>query len=110
MFNKFHKLRIIFVINFIIFVITVFISIDCGYSSEPYTDINSIEWVGDDQYIKTGESRNVTTEFSRRWTTVREFPTRKKNCYSIDVNSSKAEDATMVERVLVRASFYLWKL
>ncbi|KAI3950061.1 hypothetical protein MKW98_008506 [Papaver atlanticum] len=85
----------------------VFISIDCGSSSlESYTDGNSIEWVGDDQYIQTGEPRNIVTMFSRPWDTVREFPTRKKNCYSIDVNNDKAEDITTVERVLVRASFY----
>ncbi|MCL7035221.1 hypothetical protein MKW94_005369, partial [Papaver nudicaule] len=84
----------------------VFLSIDCGYSSsEPFTDENSIEWVGDQQYVQTGESRNVMdTTKDRPWNTVREFTTRKKNCYSLDI--SKAEDITKVERVLVRASFH----
>ncbi|KAI3929537.1 hypothetical protein MKX01_025705 [Papaver californicum] len=37
--------------------------------------------------------------------TLRAFPTRKNNCYSIDIEN-KSEDSTMVERVLVRANFY----
>ncbi|MCL7041749.1 hypothetical protein MKW94_000286, partial [Papaver nudicaule] len=87
----------------------VFLSIDCGYSSsEPYTDENSIEWVGDQQYIQTGEIRNVRTitEDRKIWSTVREFTNLKKNCYSIDVSDYKSElDSTRAERVLVRASF-----
>ncbi|KAI3965677.1 hypothetical protein MKX01_010634 [Papaver californicum] len=37
--------------------------------------------------------------------TLRAFPTRKKNCYSIDIDD-KPEDSTAVEEVFVRASFY----
>ncbi|XP_026415800.1 probable LRR receptor-like serine/threonine-protein kinase At1g51810 [Papaver somniferum] len=91
----------------------VFISIDCGSSSlKPYTDDNSIEWVGDDQYIQTGEVRNIIEKDQMYGSdphvmdTLREFPTRKKNCYSIDINKGKSEDHTKVERVLVRASFF----
>ncbi|MCL7045635.1 hypothetical protein MKW94_027854, partial [Papaver nudicaule] len=88
----------------------VLMSIDCGSSSlQPYTDDKtSLVWVADDQYVRTGETRNVITKDlppgwdSHVMSTLREFSTRKKNCYSLDV----AEDSTSVERVLVRASFY----
>ncbi|MCL7030374.1 hypothetical protein MKW94_015865 [Papaver nudicaule] len=91
----------------------VFISIDCGSSSlEPYTDTRSIVWVGDNQYVRTGEARSVIANDipddwdSRVMSTLREFPTRSTNCYSIDVDDGKSEDSNKVERVLVRASFY----
>ncbi|KAI3945402.1 hypothetical protein MKX01_017247 [Papaver californicum] len=84
----------------------VFLSIDCGSSSlKPRTDVNSIVWVGDSPYIQTGEIHTVNTPIaipafdSIALNTLRAFPTRKKNCYSIDVD-------TTVERVLVRANFY----
>ncbi|KAI3940689.1 hypothetical protein MKW98_030008, partial [Papaver atlanticum] len=83
--------------------------IDCGSSSlEPYTDERSIKWVGDDPYIRNGETHkvniappNLNTWDSQVMSTLRAFPTRKRNCYSIDI-----EDTTTVERVLVRASFH----
>ncbi|MCL7037168.1 hypothetical protein MKW94_028945 [Papaver nudicaule] len=91
----------------------VFLSIDCGSSSlKSLTDDNSIEWVGDDPYVQTGEAHTVNvapnvagTWDSRVMSTLRAFPTRKRNCYSIDI-SSKDKDTTTAERVLVRASFY----
>ncbi|XP_026397094.1 probable LRR receptor-like serine/threonine-protein kinase At1g05700 [Papaver somniferum] len=91
----------------------VFLSIDCGSSSlKPYTDDNSIVWVGDDPYIRSGETHKVMIDApdveawdSRVMSSLRAFPTRKKNCYSIDIDK-KAQDSTTVERVLVRASFY----
>ncbi|MCL7039300.1 hypothetical protein MKW94_002225, partial [Papaver nudicaule] len=90
----------------------VFLSIDCGSSAlKPYSDENSIEWVGDDPYVQTGETHkvnvapNVTGWDTRAMSTLRAFPTRKKNCYSIDIDT-KAEDTSTAERVLVRASFY----
>ncbi|KAL7115629.1 hypothetical protein ACP275_04G194100 [Erythranthe tilingii] len=36
----------------------VFTSIDCG-SSENHTDRNLIEWIGDNGYVQTGESKVV---------------------------------------------------
>ncbi|KAI3986899.1 hypothetical protein MKX01_014600 [Papaver californicum] len=92
----------------------VLMNIDCGSSSlEPYTDETSLVWVADNQYVQTGESRNVITKDlppgwdSHVMSTLREFRTRNKNCYSLDVDN-KAEDnsSTWVERVLLRASFY----
>ncbi|XP_026384708.1 uncharacterized protein At1g24485-like [Papaver somniferum] len=87
----------------------VFLSIDCGSSSsQPHTDANSIEWVGDDAYIQTGETHkvqvapsNLSTWDYQVMSTLRAFPTRRRNCYSIDI-----EDTTTAERVLVRATFY----
>ncbi|KAI3834170.1 hypothetical protein MKW98_018220 [Papaver atlanticum] len=90
----------------------VLMSIDCGSSSlKPYTDKNSLVWVGDDQYVQTGETRSVKTkDLPSVWDphvmgTLREFRTRNKNCYSLDVDN-KAEDSTSVEWVFIRASFY----
>ncbi|RZC67873.1 hypothetical protein C5167_011563 [Papaver somniferum] len=94
----------------------VFLSIDCGSSSlKPHTDYNSIVWVADDPYIQTGETHEVMIDApdveawdSRVMSTLRAFPTPKKNCYSIDIDD-KAKDSTSttkVERFLVRASFY----
>ncbi|XP_026400498.1 probable LRR receptor-like serine/threonine-protein kinase At1g05700 [Papaver somniferum] len=90
----------------------VLMNIDCGSSSpEPYTDKSSLVWVADDQYVKTGETRNVITkDLPPAWdshvmSTLREFSILKKNCYSLDVDN-KSEDSTSVERVLLRASFF----
>uniref|UniRef100_A0A1U8AYE4 Probable leucine-rich repeat receptor-like protein kinase At2g28990 n=1 Tax=Nelumbo nucifera TaxID=4432 RepID=A0A1U8AYE4_NELNU len=79
--------------------VAVFVSIDCG-SSESFVDENNIRWVGDDTYIKTGEShtvRNPDSVSKREYRTLRVF-TGKKNCYSIDVPKG--------ERVLIRAKFH----
>ncbi|RZC47789.1 hypothetical protein C5167_040730 [Papaver somniferum] len=92
----------------------VFLSIDCGSSSlKPRTDNNTIEWVGDGPYIQTGEIHKVNVPAivpgfdSDALNTLRAFPTRKKNCYSIDIDDKEEDDnTTTVERVLVRASFY----
>ncbi|KAI3997405.1 hypothetical protein MKX01_017775 [Papaver californicum] len=92
----------------------VFLSIDCGSSSlEPRTDNNSIVWVGDGPYIQTGEIHTVSVPAdisgfdSNALNTLRSFPTRKRNCYSIDIGTkAEDDDDTTVERVLVRANFY----
>ncbi|KAI3940675.1 hypothetical protein MKW98_029994 [Papaver atlanticum] len=91
----------------------VFLSIDCGsLSLKPRTDNNSIVWVGDGPYIQTGEIHKVNVPEvipgfdSDALNTLRAFPTRKKNCYSIDIDDKEEDDDTTVERVLVRASFY----
>ncbi|KAI3997399.1 hypothetical protein MKX01_017769 [Papaver californicum] len=89
----------------------VFFSIDCGSSSlKPRIDENSIVWVGDGPYIQTGETHTANAPDIHGFdynvmSTLRAFPTRKKNCYSIDIDN-KSEDNTTVERVLVRANFY----
>ncbi|MCL7037167.1 hypothetical protein MKW94_028944 [Papaver nudicaule] len=92
----------------------VFLSIDCGSSAlKPYTDENSIVWVGDDPYVKTGEVHKVnvpadpanTIFDSKVMDTLRAFPTRNKNCYSIDI-AKKPEDNTTPERFLLRTTFY----
>ncbi|XP_057781671.1 uncharacterized protein At1g24485-like [Salvia miltiorrhiza] len=77
----------------------VFLSIDCG-SSSPYTDNSGVAWVGDDEYVKSGESRSIKplNSISHVADTLRVFTTRNKNCYHID--------SVKPGRVLVRASFY----
>lgn len=77
----------------------VFVSIDCG-SKDFYTDGNNIVWEGDDTLIQNGESRLVknSSSVSQVMSTLRVFSTRKKNCYSVDVDKGIP--------VLVRASFY----
>ncbi|XP_026422545.1 probable LRR receptor-like serine/threonine-protein kinase At1g05700 [Papaver somniferum] len=92
----------------------VFLSIDCGSSSlKSRTDNNSIVWVGDGPYIKTGKTHkvnvappNISGWDSRAMSTLRAFPARKKNCYSIDIESKTKDSNITVARVLVRASFY----
>ncbi|MCL7052309.1 hypothetical protein MKW94_020098, partial [Papaver nudicaule] len=90
----------------------VFLSIDIGSSAlKSYTDERSIVWVGDGPYIQTGDIHKVNAPAnesgydSNVMNTLRAFPNRKKNCYSIDIDN-KAGENTTVERVLVRASFY----
>ncbi|XP_057778369.1 uncharacterized protein At1g24485-like [Salvia miltiorrhiza] len=77
----------------------VFLSIDCG-SSLPYRDTSGIGWVGDDEYVKSGESRSVKPLYSLShvWDTLRVFTSRNRNCYEIG--------SVKPGRVLVRASFY----
>ncbi|KAF2300449.1 hypothetical protein GH714_013440 [Hevea brasiliensis] len=77
----------------------VFLSIDCG-ASDSYTDENSIVWMGDDTLIQNGKSQVVqtTSGVSHVMTTLRVFRSRKKNCYSVEVDKGG--------QVLVRASFF----
>ncbi|CAA0823150.1 Probable LRR receptor-like serine/threonine-protein kinase [Striga hermonthica] len=77
----------------------VFLSIDCG-SSVSYRDDNLIDWSGDDNFTRTGESRSVPSAswLPRAAATLRVFTSRAKNCYHID--SFKRG------RALVRAGFY----
>lgn len=81
--------------------ITVFISIDCG-AANGHVGENNIRWVGDDQFIKTGDRQVVKSANSTVMSTPRVFSSHKKNCYTIGVERST--------RVLVRAIFFLWKL
>lgn len=82
------------------------VSIDCGSSSssDPYRDENGIVWTGDDEYVKSGESRSVQVPFNSSsfsvMDTLRVFNNNKtKNCYTIN-------SLTPGQRVLLRPSFY----
>ncbi|XP_057781677.1 probable LRR receptor-like serine/threonine-protein kinase At1g05700 [Salvia miltiorrhiza] len=77
----------------------VFISIDCG-SSASYRDENGISWTGDDEYVRTGESRSVqpSSSYSRVADTLRVFRNQTKHCYEIG--------GVKQGRVLVRATFF----
>ncbi|XP_058111157.1 probable LRR receptor-like serine/threonine-protein kinase At1g05700 [Magnolia sinica] len=78
---------------------SVMTSIDCG-AADSYVDSNFIGWVGDNLYISNGESRVVqnSASVSHVLSTLRVFSTRKKNCYSIQVDKGS--------QILVRAMFY----
>ncbi|CAJ2667306.1 unnamed protein product [Trifolium pratense] len=76
--------------------LTIFVSINCG-SSKSFIDENNIKWSGDYDYIQNGVPQEVYFG-SSPLSTLRFFPTRKKNCYSIKVPTG--------EKVLARASFY----
>lgn len=82
----------------------VFVSIDCGSKASSYTDENSIKWTGDDGYIQNGVSKEVSFILIPPYvsgtvmTTLRAFPTLRKNCYTINVDKG--------EKILARASFF----
>lgn len=79
---------------------TVFLSIDCGGSNSS-VDTNSINWIGDADYVHNGVSQVVDSYYTAGtvMSTLRVFPTLKKNCYTIN-NLSNGE------KVLMRASFF----
>ncbi|KAI3806360.1 hypothetical protein L1987_22260 [Smallanthus sonchifolius] len=76
----------------------VFVSIDCGAWGS-FTDENTIVWKGDGDLISSGVTHVVQPNYSvsRVFDTLRAFTTRRKNCYSIEVEEG--------EKVLVRAGF-----
>ncbi|KAF7850232.1 hypothetical protein BT93_L5716 [Corymbia citriodora subsp. variegata] len=74
----------------------VFISINCG-ATGTLTE-NSIQWVDDHAYIKTGQPQEAYAPPSEVLGTLRAFPTGKKNCYTVNVDGGS--------KILVRASFY----
>lgn len=78
----------------------MFVSIDCGSSSDSYVDHNSIKWIGDETLIQNGESHVVkdTSAVSHVLSTLRAFTTRKKNCYAIEAEKG--------EKVLLRTIFH----
>ncbi|PON66968.1 Malectin-like carbohydrate-binding domain containing protein [Parasponia andersonii] len=81
------------------------VSIDCG-ASEPYTDENGINWIGDETLMQNTMStvnetdvRYGTSNIPRELGTFREFPANpRKNCYFIKLQKGA--------KYLVRASFY----
>ncbi|XP_058109882.1 probable LRR receptor-like serine/threonine-protein kinase At1g05700 isoform X1 [Magnolia sinica] len=77
---------------------SVFLSINCG-ASDSFNDSHSIEWVGDERYISTGESRVVQNIDYVLGRTLRVFSTGKKNCYSIN-------EVDKGSKILVLAGFY----
>lgn len=80
--------------------LTVFTSIDCR-TTDGHVDENGIWWVGEDLYIKSGESHMVessSNSTSKELITLRTFSNHKKNCYEVDVEQGI--------RTLIRAGFY----
>ncbi|XP_068644901.1 uncharacterized protein At1g24485-like [Aristolochia californica] len=92
-----HLLLLLFSLFAVSRTTAVFVSIDCG-ATDSYLDGNNVIWTPDDLYVSTGENRVIPGTVSQGMSTLRLFPTRKKNCYSIDVDKG--------DRLLLRASFY----
>ncbi|EFH53731.1 predicted protein [Arabidopsis lyrata subsp. lyrata] len=75
------------------------VNIDCG-TSLPRLDKNNIKWVGDKDFITSGESSTVlSTTVEKYLTTLRYFPTGDSNCYS-NIPVTKGG------KFLVRTMFY----
>jgi hypothetical protein len=68
-----------------------FLSIDCGlddkHSGNPDPAVGGIVYVSDGPYVDGGENLEVAAEYksqwSRRYQTVRSFPSGERNCYSL---------------------------
>ncbi|OAP06583.1 hypothetical protein AXX17_AT3G40140 [Arabidopsis thaliana] len=74
------------------------ISIDCGTTGS-YVDSNNITWVGDNGFVTTGESINITDVTTKPINTLRYFPTGQTNCYTnIPVTKGR--------KTLVRTKYY----
>ncbi|CAN6471159.1 unnamed protein product [Victoria cruziana] len=79
----------------------LFLSIDCGVLTEKRTDELGIEWVGDGNYIKTGETATVqvTSKYYQEVKTLRYFPSQKKSCYVVT-------GVARGRKHMIRASFF----
>ncbi|MQM03188.1 hypothetical protein Taro_035968 [Colocasia esculenta] len=79
-----------------------FISIDCGIAGGVlYTDDQTtIDYTSDENYVQTGENRNVSSEIvaGLRYRTLRSFPNGTRNCYTL-------RPAQRGKKYLVRAGF-----
>ncbi|KAL9294029.1 putative Malectin-like domain-containing protein [Arabidopsis thaliana] len=74
------------------------ISIDCGTTGS-YVDSNNVTWVGDNGFVTTGESINITDVTTKPINTLRYFPTGQTNCYTnIPVTKGR--------KTLVRTKYY----
>ncbi|KAL4312947.1 hypothetical protein GQ457_01G038900 [Hibiscus cannabinus] len=74
--------------------------IDCG-SDTSYKDANGDTWNSDDDYVKTGDNKQVAPSSSsevEQLNTLRVFSEQNKNCYTLPTPSST--------RYLVRAMFW----
>ncbi|CAN6210497.1 unnamed protein product [Urochloa humidicola] len=69
-----------------------FLSIDCGLDDKHsgYTDTaTGIVYVSDEPYVDSGDNLEVAAEYKRQWRqsrryqTVRSFPSGERNCYSL---------------------------
>lgn len=75
------------------FILTGFISLDCGLSpseQSPYTESRTgLQYSSDSNFIQTGKigriQRNLEGDYLKPQTTVRYFPDGTRNCYNITV-------------------------
>ncbi|CAA7404337.1 unnamed protein product [Spirodela intermedia] len=78
-----------------------FISVDCGFAdgSEYQDDETGVTYIGDSQFIDTGENHIVPVNSSSRpYRTLRSFPNGTRNCYTLSPVQSG-------DRYLIRAGF-----
>ncbi|XP_031485648.1 uncharacterized protein At1g24485-like [Nymphaea colorata] len=77
------------------------LSIDCGDSTGTRTDELGIKWVGDGDYINTGQTAkvHVNNSYYQEQNTLRYFPFQKKSCYVIP-------GAARGRKHMIRASFF----
>ncbi|KAF3782192.1 putative LRR receptor-like serine/threonine-protein kinase [Nymphaea thermarum] len=78
------------------------LNVDCGTTGNTRTGFLGMRWVGDEQYVKSGQSATVRIDyrFVAPFNTLRYFPDqRKKNCYSFPGVGQGI-------KILVRAWFY----
>ncbi|KAI4314235.1 hypothetical protein L6164_027166 [Bauhinia variegata] len=85
-----------------------FISIDCGLVDEPsYRDeITAIDYTSDTQFIGTGVSRKISSEYKlnslpRQFWNVRSFPEGNRNCYTLHSGQGTGSSS----KHLIRARF-----
>ncbi|KAL5576819.1 hypothetical protein UlMin_018518 [Ulmus minor] len=81
-----------------------FISIDCGALEDYKDETTGIYYTSDVNYTNTGESKNVSPQFSngdlpQQYQNVRSFPKETKNCYTLNPPKGKNHS------YLIRASF-----
>ncbi|XP_031488605.1 probable LRR receptor-like serine/threonine-protein kinase At2g28960 [Nymphaea colorata] len=76
------------------------LNVDCGTTGSR-TGFLNMTWVGDEQYVKSGQSAKVRIDDSviLPLTTLRYFPDQRKNCYSFP-------GVGQGTKILVRALFY----
>ncbi|XP_049933841.1 probable LRR receptor-like serine/threonine-protein kinase At1g05700 isoform X1 [Nymphaea colorata] len=77
------------------------LSIDCGDPTGTRTDELGINWIGDGNYINTGQTAKVqvTNTYYQEEKTLRYFPFQKKSCYLIP-------GAARGMKHMIRASFF----
>ncbi|CAN6471164.1 unnamed protein product [Victoria cruziana] len=77
------------------------LNIDCGDPTDKRMDRRGIEWVGDGDYIRTGETARVrgNNASGQELQSLRYFPSQKKSCYVI-------AGVTKGAKHMIRASFF----
>lgn len=88
-------------LTFVLIILDVsnWVRIDCGAPTSRY-DQNGLFWQTDDNFIKTGENRQIPSNAPAvldQWRTLRVFREQNKNCYTVP--------APTTDRYFIRAMF-----